>query len=295
MDERNPLRPKPFIARSREEIIAASRSKYCPVAANTVLKDIVKAKGKFAVVGLPCHVQGVRKAQEIDKNLRDKIEMVLGIFCGMAWNFHATEELLGAVNVSPSDVEAIEYRGRGWPGRMSIRLKNVGLQEFPYPYPYKKLDVDFRALSPSRCLLCTDALSELADISFGDADFSLPDKLGKSVIITRSLAGEQLLQSATTDQVVSLEKIEGKDVVKLRKNLLLRKKKTVSAHFSLYKLFLRKVPRYNQGLVPPGIRDYVKAASLHIRMFLSKRRPLSKMFPLLRNLGHGVRSQHLTQ
>lgn len=31
MSENNPLEPQPFIARTREEIISAAKSKYCPV------------------------------------------------------------------------------------------------------------------------------------------------------------------------------------------------------------------------------------------------------------------------
>ena len=34
MKKDNPLEPEPFIARTREEIIEASKSKYCPVPAN---------------------------------------------------------------------------------------------------------------------------------------------------------------------------------------------------------------------------------------------------------------------
>ena len=37
MKKDNPLEPEPFIARTREEIIEASKSKYCPVPANICL------------------------------------------------------------------------------------------------------------------------------------------------------------------------------------------------------------------------------------------------------------------
>ena len=55
MSVENPLNPEPFIARTREEILSAARSKYCPVPANMALKEIMQAgEGeRFAVVGLP--------------------------------------------------------------------------------------------------------------------------------------------------------------------------------------------------------------------------------------------------
>ena len=67
MSEQNPLEPQPFIARTKEQIISAAKSKYCPVPANIALKEILKEDGKFAVVGLPCHVHGIRKAEAINK------------------------------------------------------------------------------------------------------------------------------------------------------------------------------------------------------------------------------------
>ncbi|HEO64187.1 MAG TPA: 4Fe-4S dicluster domain-containing protein, partial [Candidatus Omnitrophica bacterium] len=77
MNKDNPLIPFPFIARTKQEIIEASRSKYCPVPANIALKDIVQSQKseKFAVVGLPCHLHGVRKAAMVDKELREKIAL----------------------------------------------------------------------------------------------------------------------------------------------------------------------------------------------------------------------------
>ena len=42
MKKNNPLEPESFIARTKEEVIEASQSKYCPVSANVALKDILK-------------------------------------------------------------------------------------------------------------------------------------------------------------------------------------------------------------------------------------------------------------
>jgi len=74
MKKENPLEPEPFIARTKEEIIEASKSKYCPVPANIALKEIMDSKSgeKFAVVGLPCHIQGIRKFEEVNKILKEK-------------------------------------------------------------------------------------------------------------------------------------------------------------------------------------------------------------------------------
>lgn len=75
MSEGNPLEPEAFIARTVEELIGASGSKYCPVPANTALKEIMEADGQYAVVGLPCHLHGVRLAENHIGKLRDRITL----------------------------------------------------------------------------------------------------------------------------------------------------------------------------------------------------------------------------
>ena len=66
MKKNDPLKPEPFIAKTREEIIDASKSKYCPVSTNIVIKEILKYDGKIAVVGLPCHINGIRIAEMVN-------------------------------------------------------------------------------------------------------------------------------------------------------------------------------------------------------------------------------------
>ncbi len=46
MKKDDPLKPEPFIARTKEEIIEALGSKYCPVPANIALKEILKSIDK---------------------------------------------------------------------------------------------------------------------------------------------------------------------------------------------------------------------------------------------------------
>jgi len=57
-----PLEPEPFIARTTDEIIEASGSKYCPVPVNVALKVILNNEGRYAYVGLPCQLWGLKKA-----------------------------------------------------------------------------------------------------------------------------------------------------------------------------------------------------------------------------------------
>ena len=126
MKKENPLEPEPFIARTKEEIIEASKSKYCPVPANIALKEIMCSKNgdKFAVVGLPCHIQGIRKLEKVNRNFKDKIALHIGIVCNHAPTFFATEYIMRKNRIKYEELRNINYRGNGWPGGMQITKRN---------------------------------------------------------------------------------------------------------------------------------------------------------------------------
>ena len=167
----NPLESEAFIARSREEIVAASKSKYCPVAANYALKDIIHEKGNFAVVGLPCHIHGVRKAEQIYPELKKKIILHLGLMCSHMVSFEGTEfygsKIKHRIRVS---VHGITYRGKGWPGAMTVRSSERSVS-IPLVGNWRSYWPVFSSFlfTPMRCTMCPDQLAELADISLGDA------------------------------------------------------------------------------------------------------------------------------
>lgn len=219
MSQHKPLEPEVFIARSKEEIISASGSKYCPVPVNIGLKKILNEKGKFAIVGLPCHMHGVRKLEMINKKLQDKIALHLGLFCSNSVTFLGTEYFLQKWHVKKEEVKKLDYRGKGWPGKIVVLFQDGKEKIIPRGTTEKSFlrrilfsssfHFDFM---PQRCLLCCDHTCELSDISFGDPwlpELLKEEKIGKSLIISRSKNGEELLEKALTRGKIELVKISG--------------------------------------------------------------------------------------
>nr|WP_255772580.1 Coenzyme F420 hydrogenase/dehydrogenase, beta subunit C-terminal domain [Methanothermobacter sp. K4] len=164
MNPERPLEPEPFIARTPEEIIEARGSKYCPVPANVALREIIDVPGRYAVVGLPCHIQGVRKAELLNRKLRERIIYHLGIVCNHTPSFKATEFLLEMLGVEPGDVKGIRYRGGGWPGGLRVETRNGEILLLPEYW-----GSGFGQLfMPARCHMCPDHMAELSDMSFAD-------------------------------------------------------------------------------------------------------------------------------
>ena len=280
MKKDEPLEPEPFIARTPEEIIEARGSKYCPVPADVALREILEAEEgeRFAVVGLPCHIQGVRKAEQVNKKLREKIILHLGLFCCHAPTFLATEFFLKKMKIKKGEVTKLDYRGKGWPGMTSIGLDND--EKIIHSNIFGNITFASFFFTPDRCMLCSDQTSELADISFGDA--WLPElednKIGESIIISRSKLGEKILQSLISERKIELNKINADSVVQSQSNMLRFKKESLKARFFLFKLLGKNIPVYNSEIFKPKFITYLKYVLkfilLYLRIYISSKRYL---------------------
>lgn len=252
MKKDKPLEPEVLVAKTKDEILSASKSKYCPVPLNGLLKRILEEDGKFAVVGLPCHIHGIRKSEMISKRLAEKMAFHIGLFCSHTRNFKGTDFVLNRINVHRSDVVELEYRGRGWPGGMSIRLKG-GCEKFiPYHEYYPILGSFF--FTSQRCVLCADVTNEFADISLGDA--WLPefrnDQKGTSLIITRSEIGEKILKGCCLDNKISLMKTSLNSVMRSQKRNMNFKKMNLRTRLRVWSSFGNAIPLYEAGGISFG-------------------------------------------
>ncbi len=256
MKEDRPLEPEVFLARTSEEIISASGSKYCPVPTNMGLREILGSEGKFAVVGLPCHIQGLRKLEIMNKKLKDRIALRLGLMCSNNTTFLGTEYFLKKWGIEKEQVKEIRFRDRGWvmnyntlailkdgTKRILPRGGNRGgslFQSILHKYTYH---YDF--VIP-RCLTCCDHTAEFSDVSFGDPrlpELTRSEKAGKSLIVSRTQIGEDILRRA---ECIGSIYIGGKiSVRKFFKGQSIAFKKKYGARVYALKAFGNLIPKYN--------------------------------------------------
>ena len=284
----DPLKPEPFIARTREEILSAARSKYCPVATNAALQEILESDDRIAVVGLPCHIQGIRKAEQRIPQLAKQIRYRISLACSMNFSFRGTERFLQNLGIARESVAAFEYRGRGWPGSVLVRLKDGTAWMIPYAECYRRLG----PYSLRRCTLCSDMLGELSDLTCGAAGIRDPrcdmprlgtlpemartDSMGSSFAISRTSAAEELLEHAALNGAVELSELDLRDLL-AGQNQALFKKRELSARMLLSRLAGRSVPQYGQKRLSQTRADY-----LHSLRFYAARYVLSGYHPILR-------------
>lgn len=271
MKKNNPLEPEPFIARTREEIIEASKSKYCPVPANIALKQIINSneEEKFAVVGLPCHIHGIRKAEQVNKKLKKRIVLHLGLFCSSAKSFLATDFQLRRMRIRKEEVVKINYRGNGWPGGMMVKLENC--QSFLNLFDY--YDDQFCSFISWRCTMCIDQTSELADISFGDAwlpEIKKTDEMGTSIFVCRNDFAEEVIQQMVRKMIIKLSDMSLNKVQESQSWFKRKEYFTTRVNVSKW-LFRKNIPRYN--LIFPSrqasIYDHVIVIMTYLKYILA--------------------------
>ena len=268
-----PLEPEPFIARTREEIIGARGSKYCPVPANIMMREILEAEEgeRFAVVGLPCHIHGIRKAEQVNKKLQDKIVFHLGIFCGHTPTLLGTEFIIKKILcITTNHVNKMYYRGDGWPGGILAELKDNTKKFAPHHYIWGNIFSQF--FYPLRCTLCCDQTAELADISFGDA--WLPELMGNtngfSVIVSRTKVGDNILQKMAHVQTINLCKSTIDKVKQSQYGLLLRK--NLKTRLQFHSFLKHKIPLYNKKLPNPSAPYLLKCIWFYFDIYISSKR-----------------------
>lgn len=268
MNPESPLEPMPILATTEGEIKAAAGSKYCPVAANVRLREILDADGRFAVVGLPCHIHGLRMAQARIPKLRTKVVVCISLFCGLNMSPLGTRVALDRRQVPVDQVTELRYRGEGWPGALQVQLRDAQTyREDLYSY----FDRSFSAYEMYRCTLCSDAFGELADISCGDAwlpEYMANDEQGTSVVIVRDTRGEALLTSLS--QAVELAPLEAERAAASQKSALTSKKDRLRAKASLARVAGRETPTYEQDLPAPRLMDYVGSSAQMVTRILSR-------------------------
>ena len=287
VDPNEPMRPTTIIARSRREVAAACGSKYSPTNIGSALREILARDERFAVVGLPCQLHGIRKLEASSVELRRKVVLHFGLFCSNNNTFLATEYFLRKKRISPDEVRSIRYRDKGWPGVITVTKTDGTVCEFRRGTAETSLlrkilfssafHYDFQI---PRCLLCADLTSELADISFGDpwnSQFLGTETVGKSMIVVRTQAGESILRSAEQAGGIEIMETDGETVKASQSTGF---KASVGARICLRKIVGRPVPWYSAKKPDVRLRDLVSYS--YLTPYLTHSRHL---WPLLSVIG----------
>jgi len=260
--ENSPLEPQTYIARNRQEILAAVGSKYNPIPTSEIIKKILKESGRFAFVGTPCQIQGMRKAEEVLPKLTEKIALYIGLHCLGVFTYHFHDQILYKCGIQRENLVYFRYRDkvwRGWPCDMLLKDKHGRTCNFDaknsriWPRPY---------FTNWRCLNCFDKANEFSDISCGDCRIShehvffekqgFDIKNGLSEFVIRTERGNRVVSQAIEEGKLIVRRVDADSVAD---SIGVAGKKIGLNTFSrVAKIFRAGVPEYGVRFDQPQLR-----------------------------------------
>ncbi len=216
--DKSPFVPKTFIARNRREILECVGSKYNPVPAAGAIREILREKGRFAFVGTPCQIQGLRKAEGLFPEIREKIALYVGLHCLGVFTYHFIDQVLGKAGLDRSEIASFRHRDkqwRGWPCDMRITTKSGRVIN---------IEANESRLWPRsfftnwRCQLCFDKANEFSDISCGDCRIPEVQEVfrreghdtgkGLSEFVVRTARGKVVVDRLISENKLRLQEID---------------------------------------------------------------------------------------
>jgi coenzyme F420 hydrogenase subunit beta len=194
------LRPVSMWAKSEKDIVRSQGSKYCPVALNEVLpngKEIMSSR--YALVGLPCHIHGVKNILDIKRS--KSRPLLIGLVCDRVMSYGALDYMICKAGIKRLDVRSFRFRNKkfgGWPGDIGIQKYDQNI--FRLSSKHRQWCKGF--FTPLRCYLCFDKMNYFADIVLGDAWGVEEVKEGSSVIIARTSRGKDVIEKAMLNGIL---------------------------------------------------------------------------------------------
>jgi len=241
-DEKTPLKNKTVLSISREEIVARTGSRYAPASPCDGLAMVAAAPDPCVFIGKPCDVTAVTLARSLRSELAENMGVTIGIFCAGTPSSQGTLDLLEKQGIDPETVEEVRYRGKGWPGKFSVKIK--GEEASREVMTYMDSWGFLQQYRPYRCHLCPDPTSEFADIACGDPWYRSIEEgqPGQSMALVRTERGREILRGAIDAGYVILKKADP-SILENSQREVLRKRGAVWGRILAMKFFGIPTPK----------------------------------------------------
>lgn len=283
-DSDNELLVKSYIATTVNEVLMAKSSKYSPVSLYSAARDIKSAKGnKYIIVGLPCHIEGFRKLEIIDRKFKEKIVGYFAVYCSSGRTFYLTEHVFKERGIRKENLIYFAYRDEGCLG--SLVAKQRRNKDEVYKEKYQSYYHPLRSFFiPRRCLFCIDHYGELADVCFGDIHIEpyIEDKVGVNSLVVREKKWLDLLMEAKAEGYITLNEITA-EILNRSQKMAYKKKGRNGQFVNLNRSLGYVVPQYDVDyLMKPTIKTVIDYAQNRCQQFLGQHKSLWWLISILK-------------
>lgn len=275
MNRERPWIGEPFIARTREDLLASQGSRYLIIPLNAIWQELRDQPGKFAYAALPCHVHGFRLAAPKVPHVREKIHAVVGLFCGGGMEPYIVPELLRMKGLRTDDIADFQFRGGDWPGKIRAILKDGSIRNMHYS-DYKDGAYNYFTglYMPRRCQTCIDGSGEFADLSVSDA--WTRDERGeykfraRSRILVRTDRGREIVDRARRRGTVIAEDVSTDPAYRTHKAQTKRKGAIAPLRVARLHRQGKPAPVYDRVAPPATAIDHVKERAVSLILWLGR-------------------------
>ena len=192
----------PYVATNSSQLIQSQKSIYTPVPLLTDLESLVAFKS-VAIVGLPCHLSGMRNLLKYKKI---PISYMLGLICDRTLCNGVLDSISEYLKCGESKIMSIKWRDKSAPGfsylnaPISVSLRDGKVRIIPSEVRQQIK----KYFTPPRCSICPDKLNLSSDLVFGDPwNIYIEDTMGESLIIANTYKGYELLDNIINNKVIS--------------------------------------------------------------------------------------------
>ncbi|HZK84197.1 MAG TPA: Coenzyme F420 hydrogenase/dehydrogenase, beta subunit C-terminal domain [Desulfosporosinus sp.] len=205
--------PKPFIARTREEVLSCAGSNYSASPTLSILNDgLRQGLDNLVAVGRPCQILAIRKMQGLtevpEHNLSArKVNFSIGLFC--FWSLETEVYAFLKVKTGEREIKKVDIQ---------VKYAVVTTEEGEVQIPVD----EFRDFIRPTCHHCFDPTAEFADVSVGSTEYD-PEW---NTLIIRSPKGQEVVEKARAAGLLETKPYPTERLPLLR-NAVLNKKRRV--------------------------------------------------------------------
>jgi coenzyme F420 hydrogenase subunit beta len=228
-------------------VFNSAGSRYAPSSPLMDLHKHLANPGVFGVVGKPCDIAALRSLARTDDRIDKKIPLMISFFCAGIPSRNASVKIVNTLGFQESELNNFRYRGDGWPGFATAQTTDGREARMSYNDSWGNIlskQVQFR------CKICPDGSGGQADIVCGDAWESdergyplFAETDGRSLVISRTKRGEEVLQKAMTHGVVVCNDLATDEIAKMQPFQAKRKRQVIS-RLAAMRIAGFKPPRY---------------------------------------------------
>ena len=245
-DPAHPTRNRNVLSRDRAGIMAAAGSRYAASSPLAQIDKLLASGERYMFIGKPCDVSALSALSAVDPRVAQAFPYRLSFFCGGIPSFAGTDRILAALGLAGRKLASFRFRGNGWPGLTEARTVEGEVATMRYADSwgrYLSSEVQYR------CKICPDAIGGAADIAAADAWYggetgypTFEEQEGRSLVIGRSAAGQDLLARALASGAIALEDLAVAEIDLMQPSQA-RRKRLVMARTAAARTMLQPLPQ----------------------------------------------------